>query len=427
MFSRRRFMCGSSAAALAMPLFMRALEAQAASDTIVVAILMDGGNDGLNTVVPLNQYGTYAGLRAVPGGGGSLAVPESDIAAAGTAFEADYRVKPAQATNYAFHPSMTALRGLYDQGLVAVLAGLGIPPDDRSRTSHEVGKFDWATGTINKLGYSNLGWLGQSFDGLPAGGTLPPSASVTGQSPIVLHGRKSVPLVVGGDIGGFAIACGSQGADCTLRLTDLAANDAYPSPALPAEFARALATATTQYVSVVQQYAQATPAADYGDVSKSGLKLQLKQVARLIKSGSPSRAYYAAQGGYDTHSAQTDPAHHPHLLGELSDAIAQFYAYLKANAVSQRVVVMTMSDFGRRPQANSTAGTDHGTASVAFVVGERVKGGLYGQYPSLSSLDSNGNLKVQVDFRNHLSDIIQALGADPSAIVGQTYPKLGFI
>ncbi len=88
---------------------------------------------------------------------------------------------------------------------------------------------------------------------------------------------------------------------------------------------------------------------------------------------------------------------------------------------------MTMTDFGRRPQANSTAGTDHGTASVSFVIGDRVKGGVYGQYPNLSALDTNGNVVIQVDFRNHISDLVAALGTDPTPIVGGSYPKLGFI
>ena len=159
----------------------------------------------------------------------------------------------------------------------------------------------------------------------------------------------------------------------------------------------------------------------------SSIKSQLKQIARLILAGAPTRAYYASQGGYDTHSAQDGPGHHPDLVGELSDAMSQFYTYLQGKGLSQRVVIMTMTDFGRRPQANSTAGTDHGTASVAFVMGDRVKGGVYGQYPNLSSLDNNGNVVIQVDFRNHISDLVAALGTDPVPIVGSSYPKLGFI
>ncbi len=426
-FTRRQFLCGATAATFAMPAFMRGVAAEAAGNTILVSILLDGGCDGLNTVVPLNQYGIYSQLRKIPGTSQYLSVLESDVATAGTAFEANYTVPSANAVNYAFHPNMTALRALYGNGKMAVVLGVGLPPADRNRTSHEVAKFDWATGTINKLGYTNLGWLGQTFDALGASGALPPTVSVNYSSPTILRGAKTHPLVLGGDISGFTIACGSAGADCAARLGALATNDTLATPQIGAEFARALATETTLFVKTVNQYATAVPGADYPAPGRSSLKNQLKQVARLIRAGSPSRAYFASQGGYDTHSNQNGVGAHPDLVGDLSDAMGQFYAYLQSKGVSQRVVVMTMTDFGRRPQANSTAGTDHGTASVSFVIGDRVTGGVYGNYPDLTKLDTNSNVVVQIDFRNHISDLITALGADPKPIVGTTYPKLGFI
>ena len=427
MFTRRQFLCGATATAFAVPAFMRGIAAEASGNTILVSILLDGGCDGLNTVVPLNQYGIYSQLRKIPGTAQYLSVLESDIAAAGTAFEPNYTVPASSAVNYAFHPNMTSLRALYGKGKVAVLLGVGLPPADRNRTSHEVAKFDWATGSINKLGYSNLGWLGQTFDAIGGSGALPPAVSVNYSSPTILHGAKTHPLVLGGDIGGFNIACGAGGADCTNRLNALTANDTLAVPQLAAEFARSIASDTTSFVATVKQYATAVPGADYPPIGKSGLKSQLKQIARLIRAGSPSRAYFASQGGYDTHSQQNSPGHHPDLVLELSDAMNDFYGYLAANGLSQNVVIMTYSDFGRRVQANSTAGTDHGTASVAFIIGDLVKPGVYGQYPDLTKLDNNGNPVIQVDFRNHISDLVTALGADPTPIVGGTYPKLGYI
>lgn len=426
-FSRRRFLCGATATTLAMPAFLRSLNAEAAGNTILVSILLDGGCDGLNTVVPLAQYGRYSDLRKIPGTTTYLSVLESDIAAAGTAFEANYTVPAAQAVNYAFHPNMTQLRALYGNGKVAVLLGVGLPAADPNRTSHEVAKFDWATGSINKLGYANHGWVGQAFDAIGGGGALPPTVSLNYSSPTLLQGAKNHPLVLGGDIGNFTVSCGSGGADCTARVAALTSNDGLTTSQVAAEFARAVATDTTSYVTTVHGYATAVTGADYPATGNSSLKSQLKQIARLIRAGAPSRAYFAAQGGYDTHSAQNNPTSHPGLVGELSAAINDFYGYLAANGLSSNVVVMTYSDFGRRVQANSTAGTDHGTASVAFVVGDLVKGGVYGQYPDLNKLDSSGNPLIQVDFRNHVSDLVSALGADPQPIVGGTYPKLGYL
>jgi uncharacterized protein (DUF1501 family) len=425
-FTRRTFLCGATATTLAMPAFMRGIAAEAAGNMILVSVLLDGGCDGLNTVVPLNQYGTYSGLRKIPGTALYLSVLESDIAAAGTAFESNYTVPASSAVNYAFHPNMTALRALYGQGKVAVLFGVGIPPADRNRTSHEVAKFDWASGSINKLGFTNLGWLGKTFDAIGVAAALPPTVSLNFSSPIILQGAKTHPLVLGGDISSFTVPCGSSGADCTARLGALTTNDTYAEPQVGAEFARSLATDTTTYVKTVNQYATAVTGADYPAPGRSSLKSQLKQIARLIRAGSPSRAYFASQGGYDTHSQQNAPGSHPDLLLELSQALTDFYGYLAANGLSQNVVI-TYSDFGRRVQANSTAGTDHGTASVAFVIGDLIKPGIYGQYPDLTKLDTNGNPVIQVDFRNHLADLVTALGADPVAIVGSSYPKLGFI
>jgi uncharacterized protein (DUF1501 family) len=412
-----------------MTALMRGLAAEASGNLILVSILMDGGNDGLNTVIPITtkQYGAYSTLRQIPGNGGFLGVDLAAIAAAGTAFDPNYQTPAAQATQYAFHPNMTQLRALYAQGKAAVLLGVGLPAADPNRTSHEVAKFDWATGSINKFGYTNLGWIGQAFDQIGGGGAIPPTVSLNYSSPTLLTGLKNAPLAMGGDIGNFSVPCGSGGADCATRLGDLSANDTYATQYLAGEFARSLASATTSYVGAVKGYAAAVPGTDYPATGNSSIRNQLKQIARMIRSGAPSRAYFADQGGYDTHSSQNLVTSHPALLADLSLAISDFYGYLKANGISQNVVIMTYSDFGRRVQANSTAGTDHGTSSVAFIVGDPVNPGVYGQYSDLTQLDRNGNPLIQVDFRNHISDLVSALGADPTAIVGSIYPKLGYI
>jgi uncharacterized protein (DUF1501 family) len=428
-FTRKEFLCGTSAAAFSMSSLMRGVAAEASGNLILVSILMDGGNDGLNTVIPITtaQYGAYTTLRQIPGGGGFLGYTEDQITAAGTAFDPNHLTPAASATNYAFAPGMTAMRTLYGQGKVAVMVGVGLPSTDPNRTSHEVAKFDWATGSINKLGYTNNGWLGQAFDTIGGSGNLPPTVSVNYSSPVLLHGERNTPLVLGGDIGNFNVPCGDGGGDCTTRLNDLAINDTAASPYMAAEFARSLSSDTTSYVAAVKTYAAAAPGTSYPAVGNSGIRSQLKQIARLIQSGAPSRAYYASQGGYDTHSSQFATGSQPALLADLSGAISDFYGYLSANSLSHNVVIMTYSDFGRRVQANSTAGTDHGTASVAFVVGDPVKPGVYGAYPNLTQLDRDGNPLIQVDFRNHISDLVTAMGADASAIVGSTYPSLGFI
>ena len=428
LYSRRRFLCGATAVTLSMPTLMRGIAAEASGNLIMVTIFLNGGNDALNTVIPIStkQYGAYTNLRQIPGGG-FLGYTQAQISAAGTAFDPNYQTPASQATNYAFNPGMPELRALYGQGKVAVLTGVGLPPVDPNRTDHQIAQFDWATGSVNQFGLTNAGWVGQTFDQLGGGGAVPPMVSVDYSSPIIQHGAKNSPLSLGGDIGNFSIPCGDGGPDCVNRLSSLSTNDGYATQYMQSEFARTLAEATTDYVGVVKGYSTAATGATYPATGKSSLRNQLKQVARLIQAGAPVRSYFASQGGYDTHSSQLNPNSQPALLADLSGGISDFYGYLAANALSSNVVIMTYSDFGRRVQANSTAGTDHGTASVHFIIGDPVKPGVYGAYPDLTKLDPNGNPLISVDFRNYVSDLVSALGADPTAIVGQTYPKLGYI
>ena len=176
-------------------------------------------------------------------------------------------------------------------------------------------------------------------------------------------------------------------------------------------------------ISTIQRYAKHHQAKDYP--VPTWLDYQLRDIARLIVSGAGIRGYFATQGSYDTHSAQAQAQ--PMLLSGLSASLAQFYGYLQSKQAAGNVVIMTMSDFGRRPGANLDFGTDHGGASVSFVLGDRVNGGVYGRYPSLVRFDDNGNLKENVDFRNVLSDLIVSMGGNPSQILGQTWPSLGFV
>ena len=425
MLCRRDFVRYASMGMLA-PAFLRPFTAQAADGNgIVIAISLAGGCDGLNTVIPLAQYGTYSQLRtpSVPGSAAqALNIPLATLAA--TAFDSNPATPSSSASQYAFHPAMSALRTLYGSGRVAVLSGIGVTPDEVNRLSHEVGQFDWNSATVNTLGRSTTGWLGQAFDGTPDA-NLPAMVSLTGQGPVLMNGKNNAPLVLSAPLEGFSLDTGtSNPADASARNSTFSAIRAETGPDATTEFVRGLSNSAASYVTKVQQMAQAQSAADYPKQT-SFIGLQLQQIARLILAGAGSRAYYAVHGGFDSHSNQNQS--HPRLVGQLSDAMSTFYNYLKAKGASSNVALMTFTDFGRRAKANANYGTDHGTAAINFVVGDPVRGGVYGQYPDLTKLDTNGNLQIQVDFRNQISDVIQYLGADPSTIVGKSYSKLGFI
>jgi uncharacterized protein (DUF1501 family) len=214
----------------------------------------------------------------------------------------------------------------------------------------------------------------------------------------------------------------------------LDADNAYATAAAPAEYTRSIGSQTTAYVSAVKAIATAQPLSDYiltYNGSSSGMKSQFRQIARMIIGGAATRAYYLRQGGYDTHSAQN--ASQPAILGEFSESVTEFYTYLKAHSASANVVIMTISDFGRRPYSNSSAGTDHGTATMHFLIGDPVTGGTYVKsgaqgvtstgYPNIatSALDGNGDVYVSIDYRYYLSAALQWLGADPTTIVGSPF------
>jgi uncharacterized protein (DUF1501 family) len=248
LFDRRKFLCGATASVLAVPTFLRAVEAEAAGTSrLLVLVQLDGGNDAFNMVIPLQTYGTYQGKRS------NIAIDQTSIQSAGTAFDPNPNTAATSATTYAFHPRMTALRSLYGGGNVAIVMGVGLPSNAASRTGHEQAKFAWDVAGINNFGQTNLGWVGQAMDQLklPAA-SLPPLASLDGSKPLLMNGKTTQPIVVGGSLGNFSVNTGSSGTDGTSRLGALTAGDAYPTPYNAAEFTRALGSTTTGYVNAVQ-------------------------------------------------------------------------------------------------------------------------------------------------------------------------------
>jgi uncharacterized protein (DUF1501 family) len=252
-------------------------------------------------------------------------------------------------------------------------------------------------------------------------GPLGNTASLSGSTPL-LTGGATQGLVINPPMDYFgvnySVTDNWQGQLSTFRKIT-----ALPALTGPGAYDQVVLQAGIDDEHTVQKIARQHKATKYQ--LNSWLDYQLRDIARLIEGGAGIRGYFAAQGSYDTHSSQA--LAQPQLLGQLSFSLRQFYSYLVAKNVSRNVIIMTMSDFGRRPAANLDFGTDHGGATVSFVLGDPVTGGVYGRYPSLKQFDDNANLKMNVDFRNVLSDLIQAMGGNPASILGETWPKLGFV
>lgn len=384
-------------------------------DTILIVLQLAGGNDGLNTLVPFADDSYH---KARP----RLAKKEKEIIKLND--------------HVGLNASMPFLGRLFKEGNLGVVQGVGYPNPNRS---HFVSTSIWETADIGNR--SNTGWIGRYFDnacpgadptvGISLNKTQPESFGAVKNPGVCLsspelyrwiHGGgekaqaeeffaalnapenddpvdgASIDMPAGGKTGGI------EGED-NLAFLERVAMDARVSSAKILELASKHRTKVTY---------EGTP-----------LARSLNMVSRLIAGGMPTRVYYVSHGGFDTHNQQVNS--HDRLLGQLDRALKSFFADLKAQGNDKRVVLMTFSEFGRRVSENASAGTDHGRASCMFVVGDAVKGGLHGQYPSLTDLDQ-GDLKHHVDFRGVYASVLEGwLKTSSKPILRGDFPKLGLI
>jgi uncharacterized protein (DUF1501 family) len=412
------------------PLFMRGMAAEATTlangGLILVVINLAGGNDGLNTVIPLSQFKAYTTLRrpaAPPTVDLTLNYTLSQFQQAGTVFDSNFVTPSLSASEYAFAPGMTAMRQLYAAGKLAVLNGISLPLAELASLSHSNASSDWQTGQINTTLATPPGWLAQALSGQTATGSLGLNASLSGGWQTLVYDGTTQPLVMAPSIDNFNFSYGTS--DNSSMLTyNFKKMMALPETNSATLFGQTALQNTASAVVTVDALAKKEKIADYPAIS-TWIDDQLHDVARLILGQSGLRGFYVEHDGFDTHGQQA--LYQPLLLTQLSNAMFNFYTYLKSKSASSNVVIATISDFGRRPGANLTFGTDHGAASTAFVLGDPVTGGVYGNYPSLTKFDINGNLNLTIDFRNMLSDLITAMGGNAATILGKTYPKIGFI
>lgn len=405
--SRRRFLQAlglGTGAALAAPTLLSRLEAFAAdsaggSDGILVLVMLDGGNDGLNTLVPFTD-GSYRSFRPdlridPPNSGANSALSIND-------------------PNFGLHPSLTRLTARYLENKVAFVRGVGYTPPDMSHFS-SMGYWMQGWKDAPPMSYAN-GWAGRFMDTLPGASTNALLGVCMGAT-VPLHMIGSNARAAGlplGISGAFGI---NRSKPFDARMFD-AVSAFGASPTNKGQWADLYAETAKSTMSLAQTVQPAyAPEIDAGD----GVT-QLTLVARLINLDLGTRVFHAGFGSYDTHGGQkTD---HALKLADLDEALEALFTNLNASQRS-RVTVLCYSEFGRRPHQNDN-GTDHGTAGLSIVIGDNVKGGLYGEQPSMTDLDQNENLKYHVDFRAVYAEMLGSwMGADPVPILGKDYPRLG--
>jgi len=391
MLNRRRFLQASSLVALAptVPAFLRRA-AQAAESTgddrILVVIQLDGGNDGVNTVVPYRDPG-YAEHRA------RLKLADDRL------IKLDDDV--------ALHPSLRGMADLFESQRLAIVQGVGYPNPNRS---HDVSMAIWQTARLDPLEHKTFGWIGRALDQAERDHRGPASILVGDrQLPQAIIGRRSI-------------------ASSLTRLEDMVPQRERPrvaaatetTPGDLSEFVRRTTLDAYTTAELLNDVARKPGSAGRYPATELAQRLQL--ISRLIQAGLSTRVYYAVQSSYDTHSAQVPT--HSRLLRELGDATKSFLDDLHECGLDDRVLVLCFSEFGRRVHENASEGTDHGTAGPVFLAGPGVKPGLHGATPSMTDLEA-GDLKMSVDFRRVYAAVLKRWHAvDPHPVLDGEFDDL---
>ncbi len=393
---------------------------------VLVVIQLAGGNDGLNTLVPFDNDHYHR------------ARPRLGLKAGAVRKIRDH---------VGLHPALGGFQELHDQGQLAIVQSVGYPNPNRS---HFRSTDIWMTSTDSNR-FSNLGWIGRYFDNACSGSPATVGLALGRQSPLAFTARQPKGITLENpESFRFADPDGaSDGESMKSGPVSRRMNPGFEdAPLVDTENAGGSISMLEGSGSALQQgsaldflertsldaqissdriRAIANRVRNEAAYPASKLATDLRLVARLIAGGLGTRVYYVSHGGYDTHTHQAG-AHH-RLLGILGDAMAAFIRDLKALGQSDRVLVMTFSEFGRRLAENANAGTDHGAAAPLFLAGTRIRAGLHGRAPELDpKLLLNGDIRHSTDFRTvYASLLAQWLGTDPRAILGSTFPTLPLI
>ena len=406
--NRRRFlqhMAGALAAgALARPLWWPVAargSLAAANGRILVLVDFQGGNDGLNTVVPFADDLYYAWR---PG----IGIPKNQVLSLDGAS--------------GLHPSLAPLMPLWDAGRVGIVQGVGYPDMNLSHFrgtdiifSGSSSDVVWGTGWIAR-------WLARITPGFPT--ALP-------ADPLALQQGFADQLPLSAEAGTTGVVVDDP--ETFFQIV----NETYPGAfdegldGYPADeelaYVRGVDVESFEYAGVIQQAAEDGSA--LGSYPSGAFGGQLATVARLIAGNLDTPVYLTAYNGFDTHATQ--PGRHDGLLADFAQGMAAFMEDMDRIGRSGDVLVMTVSEFGRRVGENGSSGTDHGTAAPWFLIGGGIQGGLHGAAPPLDILDPNENLVVQTDYRSVYATILTDwFGTDPfevEAVLDGAFPTLPIV
>ena len=372
-------------------------------DPVLVILQLTGANDYLNTIIPYTEPEYWDNRPKVH-------IPEDQM------LHIDDKL--------AFRPNMEPLKAIYDDGKMAIIHGIGF---ENSPRSHFRAMDIWHTCEPDIVGTE--GWVAKMTRDLDPNGENVVKTVNFGQGLPRALALRGVPVTSVSNLetyGVFSNVPGINAQEERNQLLDRFARMYAPAvgtgPTMDylGQTGRDALKGADIIKSAPEKYSSTVEYADNA-IAKS-----LRDVARVHLADLGTQVFYTAHGPFDTHFNQ--PPMHTKLWTEMSGAISDFFADLKEHDAGDNVIMMLFTEFGRRVKDNGT-GTDHGAAGVAFVIGERVKGGMYGTYPSLKPEDlSQGDLAPSYDFRGFYSSVIdQWLGLDPVPIVGGQFEQVQFV
>lgn len=384
-------------------------------DRVLVLIQLNGGNDGLNTVIPLDQYSKLMAARQ------NIAIPETKVLS----------LTGTSATG--LHPALAEMRNLYNNGKVSIIQSVGYPNPDYS---HFRSTDIWLSASDSNVN-ENTGWMGRFLDKkYPSYPTGYPNSNYP-DPPAIQIGPMVSPAFQGN-----AVSLGMSITDPTT-FYQFVNGTVDTAPATPAghelTFVRLVAQQTQQYAGSIKAAAIAATNKStlYPTAGSNTLADQLKIVAQLIAGGLKTRVYMVNLGGFDNHSAQvvsgaTESGTHAGLLQKISVAVNAFQNDLELLGIDNRVLGMTFSEFGRRIKSNDSLGTDHGAAAPLFIFGKKVNGGVYGANPFIpTTAGNNDNVPMAFDFRavyaTLLKDWFEVSDTDLTAVLFKQFNRVPFI
>jgi uncharacterized protein (DUF1501 family) len=362
----------------------------------LVVINLQGGNDGLNTIVPYGDP-TYYSVRP------TINVAQPDV----------LRID----SSIGMNPKLASLKAMFDKQRVAVLQGVHYP---NYVLSHFRGTEIWQTAAPDS--YVSTGWAGRYLDdaGLPTGNLFKGVAIGPLLPKMLVADKTNVPAI--SNLRGFRFN-GARDEQAQADQILQGDGDQYPfeSPylSLVQDVEKDANAASQQLPHLVAGY---KPAVDF---PKTPFAQGLNLVSAIVNADLGTKIFYVSLGTFDTHVAQR--GRQDALLQQFGDGMKAFYDDLAAHGADDRVLTMTFSEFGRRVEENANRGTDHGTAAPMFLIGGDVKGGVYGSHPSLTDLDY-GNLKWHTDFRSVYATVLENwLGVPSANVLGASFPTLSVV